>query len=53
MSNDYSEAVCKDKAGDAPNSPEGRTCSCVTPNHIYQGDLLGCIGELLLLLLLS
>lgn len=48
MSNDYSAAVCKDKAGDAPNSPEGRTCSCVTPNHVYQGDLLGCVGKQLL-----
>jgi hypothetical protein len=46
MNNENSAAVCKDKGGDAPDSPDGRTCSCVTPNHTYQDDLLGCLGML-------
>lgn len=43
--NENSLAVCKEDGDGDAESPEGRTCTCVTAHHKYQDDLLGCLGE--------
>jgi len=42
--NDDSATLCAARS-DAPDSINGRVCSCLTPGFSYRDDLLGCVGK--------
>lgn len=42
--NDESATLCAARS-DAPDSVNGRVCSCLTPGFSYRDDLLGCVGR--------